>query len=357
MALTLSSTQGLMRPSFGNVEQLGQDIGSLAAKRRQRGMLTDLLEPLTDPMASSADLAAASRSLLSVDPRIALQVAGTARQRALAEQQERQKPKNRLEYFERKPEELAGLYEKFNPESVNSFLTGTGPLVPLEKEAASSASSFGKQLNDAGFKTGSEEYNRLLREHIEGVISGRNKGVSYKPPLEQAAFLNEALTNSPYRAKTNGIVQLANDAHTIRDRVEAGESEAVNILQRITSMLFDADTRAASEIDRLVEGKGIARSVADAFEKFSGSAATPESRGRLLGIVEAMEELAQRYNTDAVQGVVDLYGDFVDKSVLNQFRSVNKELKFYKTVDAVSSESKEDPEPIPALPDDFEMDR
>ncbi len=86
MALTLSSAARLANPSFGNIEQLGQDIGSLSARRRQRGMLTDLLSPLTDPMATSADYATAARGLIPIDQGLGLQVA--ARGRTLAEQEE-----------------------------------------------------------------------------------------------------------------------------------------------------------------------------------------------------------------------------------------------------------------------------
>ena len=85
MALTLSSAARLANPNFGNIEQLGQDIGSLSARRRQRGMLTDLLSPLTDPMATSADYATAAEGLMGIDQGLGLQVA--ARGRTLAEEE------------------------------------------------------------------------------------------------------------------------------------------------------------------------------------------------------------------------------------------------------------------------------
>ena len=85
MALTLSSAARLANPNFGNIEQLGQDIGSLSARRRQRGMLTDLLSPLTDPMATSADYATAAKGLIPIDQGLGLQVA--ARGRTLAEEE------------------------------------------------------------------------------------------------------------------------------------------------------------------------------------------------------------------------------------------------------------------------------
>ena len=63
MALTLSSAARLASPNFGNIEQLGQDIGSLSARRRQRGMLADLMAPLMSGDASQADYSNAAVQL------------------------------------------------------------------------------------------------------------------------------------------------------------------------------------------------------------------------------------------------------------------------------------------------------
>ena len=85
MALTLSSAARLVNPNFGNIEQLGQNIGSLSARRRQRGMLTGLLGPLADPMATSADYATAARGLMGIDQQSALAVAAQGRDLAIRE--------------------------------------------------------------------------------------------------------------------------------------------------------------------------------------------------------------------------------------------------------------------------------
>ena len=63
MALTLSSAARLASPNFGNIEQLGQDIGSLSARRRQRGMLADLMAPLMSGDASQTDYSNAAVQL------------------------------------------------------------------------------------------------------------------------------------------------------------------------------------------------------------------------------------------------------------------------------------------------------
>ena len=83
MALTLSSAARLANPNFGNIEQLGQDIGSLSARRRQRGMLTDLLGPALDPMATPEQLQQSAMGALNMGQQdLALQLGGMASQAA-----------------------------------------------------------------------------------------------------------------------------------------------------------------------------------------------------------------------------------------------------------------------------------
>ncbi len=90
MTLRLTSAQRAANPNFGPVDKLAQDIGSLSARRRQRGMLTDLLDPLTDPMATSADYATAARGLIPIDQQSALAVAAQGRDLAIKEAETQQ---------------------------------------------------------------------------------------------------------------------------------------------------------------------------------------------------------------------------------------------------------------------------
>ena len=346
MALTLSSAARLANPSFGNIEQLGQDIGSLSARRRQRGMLTDLLGPLTDPMATSADLAAASRGLLQVDPAIAMQAAGAARQAAVREQEEERRPKTRADYFRANPEELAGLYEKFSSDSIEAFVGNTGPLQPLAKNAKDPLSSYGKQLADAGIKPGSDAFITAMKDFNEAVITGRTKGISYKGPLEQTEFLNEALSKNPFTLTKNSIVQKVNQVESIKRQLEDGNQtpEAIALLQRVTSELFNTDTRAASEIDRLTQNKGFARTFADAVEGFTGEGVTDVSRKNLLDIVQAMKNVATFYHEQSVKSVLSSYGANVDEKVKNAFEENNASPMFYY---APEKDDKSETPPLP----------
>ena len=83
----LRSAERAATPGFAQgVEQTARDFSMSGPLRRQRGMLTDLLGPLTDPMATSADYATAARGLIPIDQGLGLQVAAAGR--TLAEQEE-----------------------------------------------------------------------------------------------------------------------------------------------------------------------------------------------------------------------------------------------------------------------------
>ena len=68
------------------LRDVGEQIGSAQAMGRRRGMLTELLSPLTDPMATSADYATAARDLMGIDQDLGMQVAASGR--ILAQQEE-----------------------------------------------------------------------------------------------------------------------------------------------------------------------------------------------------------------------------------------------------------------------------
>tara|TARA_R100001230_G_scaffold10108_1_gene3975 strand:- start:1614 stop:2873 length:1260 start_codon:yes stop_codon:yes gene_type:complete len=89
--LRLSSAERLATPGFAQGAELtARDFAMSGPLRRQRGMLTDLLGPLTDPMATSADYATAARGLMGIDQQSALAVAAQGRNLAIKEAETQQ---------------------------------------------------------------------------------------------------------------------------------------------------------------------------------------------------------------------------------------------------------------------------
>ena len=82
---------GLARPGFS--DSVGKAIGAAVAapeERRKKGMLTDLLAPLVDPAATSADYATAARGLMGIDQKSALTIAAQGRELAVKEKETEQ---------------------------------------------------------------------------------------------------------------------------------------------------------------------------------------------------------------------------------------------------------------------------
>jgi hypothetical protein len=91
MAFSRGLIQGLINPSFGsNLAAVGEQVGSAQAVGKQRRMLTDLLGPLADPMATSADYGAAARGLMGIDQQSALALAAQGRNLAAKEAEAKQ---------------------------------------------------------------------------------------------------------------------------------------------------------------------------------------------------------------------------------------------------------------------------
>ena len=118
----------LINPSFGgNLTALGEQIGSAQAVGRQRRMLTDLLSPALDPMATSEQLRQSAIGALGMGERdLALQLGQMAAAR---------RPVNLASYYARNPNERADLSKSFTPESIRNYLSSGGqqPLIPLPK--------------------------------------------------------------------------------------------------------------------------------------------------------------------------------------------------------------------------------
>jgi hypothetical protein len=80
MAFSRGLIQGLINPSFGsNLATVGEQVGSAQAVGKQRRMLTDLLGPALDPMATPEQLRQSASQALSIGQQdLAIQLGGMA---------------------------------------------------------------------------------------------------------------------------------------------------------------------------------------------------------------------------------------------------------------------------------------
>jgi hypothetical protein len=198
-------------------------------------------------------------------------------------QAEERRPKTRAAYFKQNPKEHATLYEKFTSDSIDKYISNSGPLVPLSTENSDPLSAHGKRLVDAGLKKGSPEYIKSMNDYNESLVSGRAQGLAYKGELEQTRFLEEQLQNNPFRSQYESILQKVNSIKAIESNILEGDSESLRLLERTVSELFNSDTRAASEISRLLEGRGIARNFVDAVSEIAGEGMSNATKNKLTG--------------------------------------------------------------------------
>lgn len=235
-----------------------------------------------------------------------------------------------------KPKELslkeeANLYQHFRPESIPNWKAGKGPLVPLGKEAKGPVSAHGKRLQDAGYKLGSDEFRSQMERYNNNL--GRQTTVKEQSPLEQAEFLNDELRKDPlWKDNQDRINKLTLAENRIPD-VMAGDSESIRLIERTVSELYNSDTRAASEIDRLMKGKGITRSFLDWASTALTGDISGDTKEILIDIVKDAREIAEASQKRSVGVVEDSYGSFVSPEVMDRFKATHSSSRGKPTKD------------------------
>ncbi len=128
MTLTLRSAERLATPGFAQgVERTARDFAMSGPLIKRRGMLTDLLGPALDPMATPEQLQQSALGALNMGQQdLALQLGQMAAAR---------RPVDLASYYARNPNERADLSKSFTPESISRYLSSGGqePLIPLPK--------------------------------------------------------------------------------------------------------------------------------------------------------------------------------------------------------------------------------
>jgi len=339
--------QGLLQPSyqqglFEAARGVGQAPGVMRMQKeqeQQRQKMSEIYSMAMQPETTSVQLFQAAQQLMAQnDTKGALALLAQARELQETEKQ----PKTRAEYFAQNPKDQATLYEKFTSDSIDKYISNSGPLVPLDTKASDPLSAHGKRLIDAGYTRGSPEYIKAMKDYNDSIVSGKAQGLAYKGELEQTQFLEEQLQNNPFRSQYESILQKVNSVKAIEKNILKGDSESLRLLERTVSELFNSDTRAASEISRLLEGRGIARNFVDRVSELAGEGMSNETKNKLIDIVKSMEELAVFYNDLSVTTISESYGQFVGEDVKNAFESRYSSTNFFKRT--------EEEQKIPPLP-------
>ena len=239
----------------------------------------------------------------------------------------------RLEFFRQNPADLANLYKNFTSESINSFIDETGPLQPIpEKEDAKKLSAHGQRLIDQGMTEGSPEFKKAMKDYNESLVSGKAKGMAYKGPLEQTQFLTEEFRKHPFYQSIVDQLSKVNLANSLVAGVNAGNSEQIRLMERTISELHNSDSRAASEIDRLLQGRGIKTDFANWVSTAVSGDVTQETKDALQEILRTSKVRIKAMQSAAVQSISDSYSDYVEENVAKTWVEKNKDAQILEAL-------------------------
>ena len=320
-----------MRPQMQALQQQQQaeklaEEEKLAKQRQYQANLLSLGASGTfDPEMLKGALGGAAE--LEISPVAAAQAISAGRQMA---------PKRTLtrsEYFSKNPNELANLYKNFKGDSIDRFLAGTGPLQVLDdKEDVEKLSSHGQRLIEQGMIEDSDEFRRAMKDYNESLVSGKAKGMTYRGPLEQTQFLGEELRKHPFYDSIVNQLSKVNLADSLVAGVNEGNSEQIRLMERTISELYNSDSRAASEIDRLLQGRGIKRNFADWVVTAVSGDVTQATKDALEDILTTSKIRIRAMQSAAVKSISDSYGDYVDDEVAKTWVERNKDAQILEAL-------------------------
>ena len=211
------------------------------------------------------------------------------------------------------PSVYSTLVEKHGVENVEKFLTSRnvkdlGPVVKDEKTKALSV--WGKKLADQGYIPGTPEFEEQMRvvNLKEQDAIGKSVTVNEMNSMEQKEFLGDAIQSDPnYDAAVQMEAKLSK-ANSVMPAARKGERPAITLLQRTISDLYNSDTRAASEIDRLVSAnKSLTETVTDAGTQFVFAELTPKAISELQTILNNADTLINNTKNSIVENKLTLF--------------------------------------------------
>jgi hypothetical protein len=218
----------------------------------------------------------------------------------------------------------------FDPKNVEKYSqTGdSSDLGASSEDVREGMTSFEKTMLAAGVEKDSDEWRRFSRLRAELLINPQTTGLN---SAEQIKLLSDVLREDPSWENHNKVTSQARKLlatlEAIRERRKKGQaaSELQRVAERTASELYNSDSRAASEINRYLEGKGIKRQLGD----WLGGVFAGELTEETLGAIEATANTAQKFHTKEGKRIIDvtleMYKDSVSegatKAVRNRFMS------------------------------------
>ena len=223
--------------------------------------------------------------------------------------------------------ETATLAKDFTGESIVKFQKTRNPndLRTYEPEEQEEASEFTKLVRLSGFSDDSPESQQLHKARAESLSKFN---VQTLGPVAQLAELRDAINKTPAAKESQKSISQAQKAiatlNSVRERMAKGEpvSEQIRVIERTVSELYNSDSRAASEIDRFLRGKGIQRASID----WVSSVLSGESSIETLDLYQDMAKTVEAFSKNQVKKIanpfIELYQDSSDPEVIKQLNKI-----------------------------------
>lgn len=176
-----------------------------------------------------------------------------------------------------------------------------------EKNETGPLTNDGKLLVESGMVEGTPEFKAAITD----ILKKKNTLTTVQSPMQQRQMLTEYIQDDKQYVKAKEKLLMVGDAFNLLPSVRAGGQKETALLERTVSEVYNSQTKAVSEIDRLVSkgswGRGMQDWINNGFQG-TPSAASIDEYENVLSIMDT----AMR---GVVNGVVDtqagIYGDLM----------------------------------------------
>lgn len=222
------------------------------------------------------------------------------------------------------PEQYASNLQYFTKESVDAYYLAdpttrtSNMLKPMDGANRKAASAFGKQLIDQGLQPGSEQFIDHMRMFNEATIKGKTQQTitQMTDPLKQAEFVETAITGDDLYKMAQKSQDSINKSRSTIELAKREGGEALTVLQRNLSTIYDSNTKAASEIDRFInDNKGIARTFEDFVSRLVGGQVSADTFINYEKVLQAAERGIAKQKQEVVERKLGVYGSYLTDKV------------------------------------------
>ncbi len=189
-------------------------------------------------------------------------------------------------------QEFTVAINRTNP--TDRVIIGTGKDISTDKP-----STLSTQVSEAfGFDAGTPEH----QEEMQKLLARKGTVKTLPSAAQQIGEIRKQVTSNPtYKAAMERRIKVET-AQKLVPEVKAGNESAVPLLERTVSEIYNADTRAASEIDRLVKRK----SWSTAFQDWLAGGFQGTLSNATIEDLDKMIEIMDQATAKSVNDIVDL---------------------------------------------------